>query len=92
MPVDGVVGGQSPLIHSTLDQMVSHQLQGVAAGNRGRVVTDEGHPIAYGVVTPGVAATVKPASALVDVPVGAYHEAARGGGAVPSQRVNRSPF
>lgn len=75
VPLHGVVGFQSPPTDSAGCQLLSHQLHGMLGGQPGHVVSNERNTIAYGVVSEGVGSLSVPASALVDVPVGACDKA-----------------
>lgn len=75
MAVDGEVGGESLSVHGATHQPVAYQVHGVARRQRGRVVADDRHAVADGVVSPRVAPEAVPTPALVDVSIRADHEA-----------------
>lgn len=75
VPLQGEVGHQSPTTDSAGRQLIPHQPHGMLGRQTGGVVSDEGNPVADGVVSQGVCSLPEPASALVDVPVRARHEA-----------------
>lgn len=69
------VGLQVPGAHCAGGPAVPQLGQGALRRQRGRVVSDEGDPVADGVVSQGVGPLPEPAAALVQVAVGAYHKA-----------------
>lgn len=83
VPLHAVVGYESPTTDSAGRQLIFHQPDGVLGGQPGGVVSDEGHAVAFCVVSIRVCSLPEPASALVDVPIRTSNEAS-------GERVSRS--
>lgn len=75
--MDGVVGLDEAAGNATSCQAVADQTHAVAGWQRGWVVANERHPVAKGVVVPGVGTLLPPATALIHVAIRAHHETER---------------